>query len=161
MKEKWDIWNPSNLITKDSFLETIAYTNKGIFILFKSLNKEKNKIKLNFYGDVVLYRVCDEGVRLNLYEDLAYRRLLDLYYLNERPFNGCSTDVAREIGMLDSLTDVEYVLNKFFTEKNNAWHNKRCDREIKAYQSKQKTAKKAGIASGIARKKKERPLNDR
>lgn len=101
--------------------------------------------------------------RLNLYEDLAYRRLLDLYYLNERPFNGCSTDVAREIGMLDSLGDVEYVLNKFFTEKNNEWHNKRCDREIKVYQAKQKTAKKAGVASGIARKKKgttvERPLN--
>ena len=103
--------------------------------------------------------------RLNLYEDLAYRRLLDLYYLTERPFNGCSTDVAREIGMLDSLSDVEYVLNKFFVEKDGAWSNKRCDSEIKAYQSKKKTAKKAGIASGIARKKKgttvERPLNEK
>ena len=101
--------------------------------------------------------------RLNLYEDLAYRRLLDLYYLTERPFNGCSKDVAREIGMLDSLGDVEYVLNKFFTEKNGVWSNKRCDADIKAYQAKQKSAKKAGIASGIARKKKgttvERPLN--
>jgi len=101
--------------------------------------------------------------RLNIYEDLAYRRLLDLYYLSERPLNGCLKDVAREIGMLDTITDVEYVLNKFFVEKNNAWHNKRCDREIKAYQDKRKTAKKAGIASGIARKNKgttvERTLN--
>ncbi len=101
--------------------------------------------------------------RLSIYEDLAYRRLLDLYYLSERPLNGCLKDVAREIGMIDYLQDVEYVLNKFFTEKNNAWHNKRCDREIKAYQDKRKTAKKAGIASGIARKNKrtdvERTLN--
>jgi len=101
--------------------------------------------------------------RLSIYEDIAYRRLLDLYYLNERPLNGCSTDVAREIGMLDSLGDVEFVLNKFFTEKSSAWHNKRCDQDIRAYKSKQKTAKKAGIASGIARNKKrttvERPLN--
>ena len=103
--------------------------------------------------------------RLNIYEDLAYRRLLDLYYLSERPLNGCSKDVAREIGMQDSLGDVEFVLQKFFTEKNNAWHNKRCDRDIKTYKAKQKSAKKAGIASGIARKRKgtdvERTLNEK
>lgn len=103
--------------------------------------------------------------RLSIYEDIAYRRLLDLYYLSEQPLNGCSTDVAREIGMLDSLGDVEYVLNKFFTEKNGAWHNKRCDNEIKAYRNKKKAAKKAGIASGKARKAKrttvEQPLNEK
>ncbi len=103
--------------------------------------------------------------RLSIYEDIAYRRLLDLYYLSERPLNGCSTDVAREIGMSDSLTDVEYVLNKFFIEKNGSWYNKRCDNEIKVYHNKQKSAKKAGVASGIARKKKrttvERPLNEK
>ena len=103
--------------------------------------------------------------RLSIYEDIAYRRLLDLYYLSERPLNGCSTDVAREIGMSDSLGDVEYVLNKFFIEKNNAWYNKRCDNEIKVYHNKQKSAKKAGVASGVARKKKrtdvEQPLNEK
>lgn len=101
--------------------------------------------------------------RLSIYEDIAYRRLLDLYYLNERPLNGCSTDIAREIGMIDSLGDVEYVLNKFFTEKNGEWMNKRCDEEIKAFHSKKKSARKAGIASAKARNKKrtdvERPLN--
>ena len=101
--------------------------------------------------------------RLNVYEDLAYRRLLDLYYLNERPFNGCSTDVARDIGMLDSLGDVEFVLNKFFTEKDGIWYNKRCDAEIKAYQDKRKTASKAGKASAKARRSKvnEQTFNDR
>ena len=48
--------------------------------------------------------------RLSLMEDLAYRRMMDAYYVAERPFNGCSTDVAREIGMMDQLEAVEYVL---------------------------------------------------
>ena len=70
MKEKWNIWSPSDLITEDYFVETIAYTRKGIFVLLISLDKKKDIIKLNFYCGVVLYRVCDEGVRLNLYENL-------------------------------------------------------------------------------------------
>ncbi len=52
--------------------------------------------------------------RLTPLEDLAYRRMLDLYYLNEQPLNGCVTDVAREIGLSDHAGSVEYVLSKFF-----------------------------------------------
>ena len=54
--------------------------------------------------------------RLTLLEDLAYRRMLDLYYLNEQPLNGCITDVAREVGLSDHVNAVEYILSKFFTE---------------------------------------------
>ena len=99
--------------------------------------------------------------RLCLQEDLAYRRLLDLYYLNERPFNDCLKDVARDIGMLDSSGDVEYILNKFFVLKDGYWHQERADREIEAYKSKQKSASKAGKASAKARQLKasERTLN--
>ena len=101
--------------------------------------------------------------RLTIHEDIAYRRLLDLYYLNERPLNGCSTDVAREIGMLDLLADVEYILSKFFEKDGELWRNKRCDIDIKAYQGKRKSASKAGKASAEARrgKAKEQTLNDR
>lgn len=100
--------------------------------------------------------------RLSIHEDIAYRRLLDLYYLNERPFNGCSKDVAREIGMTDFLGDVEYILTKFFTKSGDKWVNKRCDSEIKAYHNKQKSASKAGKASAKARQSKasERTFND-
>ena len=49
--------------------------------------------------------------RLSLMEDLAYRRLLDLYYLNEQPFNECLTDVAREIGMPEHKDEITYILN--------------------------------------------------
>jgi len=92
---------------------------------------------------------------LSLIEDIAYRRLLDLYYLNERPFNGCSTDVAREIGMREHQEEVEYVLNKFFpSDGNGSWINKRAEEEVRAYRMKKKTAAAAGRASGKARRSK-------
>ena len=101
--------------------------------------------------------------RLSPIEDLAYRRLLDGYYLNERPFNGCSTDVAREIGLLDYQSEVDYVLNKFFTNSTGDWTQSRVEQEISAYHGKQKSASKAGKASAKARQAKasEQTFNDR
>lgn len=91
--------------------------------------------------------------RLSPMEDLAYRRMLDLYYLNERPLNGCSADVAREIGLADFSSDVEYILNKFFTKVDDTFTQKRVDNEIAAYQKKRKQAAKAGRASAKARQR--------
>lgn len=101
--------------------------------------------------------------RLSLIEDLAYRRLLDLYYLTERPFNGCSTDVARDIGLQDYQKEVDYILAKFFPKDGENWVNSRCKKEIESYQSKKATASKAGKASAEARKNKasKHPFNDR
>ncbi len=101
--------------------------------------------------------------RLSLMEDLAYRRLLDLYYLTEHPFNECLTSVAREIGMPEHKEEIEYVLNKFFILDDGFWVQYRADKEIKAYQSKRKQQSKAGKASAEARKTKasEQTSNDR
>lgn len=101
--------------------------------------------------------------RLSLMEDLAYRRLLDLYYLNERPLNGCSKTVAREIGMVEHHDSVDYILNKFFTKDGDSWVQKRADQEIKLYQNKKKAASRAGKASAKARQVKgsEQESNDR
>lgn len=101
--------------------------------------------------------------RLSILEDIAYRRLLDSYYLNERPLNGCTADVAREIGMQDYSKEVEYVLSKFFTKVDDEWVNKRADIEIQFYQKQKKTASKAGKASAKARRIKasEQAFNDR
>ena len=90
--------------------------------------------------------------RLTPLEDLAYRRMLDLYYLNEQPLNGCVTDVAREIGLCEHVKAVEYILGKFFIEKENGFSQKRIDLEIKKYKSNAKNKSKAGIASAKARK---------
>lgn len=87
-------------------------------------------------------------------EDLAYRRMIDLYYLNERPLNMCSTRVAREIGLNDHVDSVEYILDNFFYKTDEGFRQKRIDREIKKYQSNSKQKSKAGKASGKARRNK-------
>ena len=91
--------------------------------------------------------------RLSLMEDLAYRRMIDTYMLDERPFNGSSADVARAIGMMDQLAAVEYVLGKFFTRSEAGFANARCDREIAHFQDKQLKASSAGKASAERRLK--------
>ena len=105
--------------------------------------------------------------RLTPLEDLAYRRMLDLYYLNEQPLNGCVTDVARELGLSEHVNEVKYVLSKFFTETEVGFSQKRIDLEIKKYKSNHKSKIKAGKASAKARQVKasskvtpvEQPLN--
>ena len=84
---------------------------------------------------------------LNLYEDLAYRRLLDAYYLREKPLPKEVEVVARLIMMNERLTDVERVLNEFFEATKVGWVNKRADEEILRFHKKLATASKAGKAS--------------
>ena len=107
------------------------------------------------------YAAATKG--LSLLEDLAYRRILDLYYTSEQPLNECLTDVAREIGMRDQQQEVDYVVQKYFTLTADGWSQKRAEREVEAYQSKQKSASKAGKASAEARRIKasEQTFNDR
>ena len=47
---------------------------------------------------------------LSLLEDLAYRRLLDAYYLSEKPFQGSPADIAKEIGMTSQFETNAYKL---------------------------------------------------
>lgn len=96
-------------------------------------------------------------------EDIAYRRLMDEYYLHEQPLNGCSTDVARSIGMRDYSDDVAYVLDRFFQKDGDIWRHKRIDREIEQYQKQLDAKSKAGKASAKARQARasEQPSNKR
>ena len=85
-------------------------------------------------------------------EDLAYRRLLDLYYLHERPLNEDVAYVARKINMKDNVLEVQTVLEEFFKlEVGKGWINPRADEEIEKYQSKVQSAIRAGKASALAR----------
>lgn len=87
-------------------------------------------------------------------EDIAYRRILDLYYLHERPFNGCSTDVARAIRMREHPLEVEAVLREFFVwTEGVGWVQERAQREVDEYAERREDAAKAGRASGRARRK--------
>ena len=88
---------------------------------------------------------------LGLLEDLAYRRLLDEYYLHERAFNVCSTIVARQIGMLEHSESVDFVLKTFFVLEEDGWVNKRAEKEIAHFKSKSEAASRAGRASAQRR----------
>jgi uncharacterized protein YdaU (DUF1376 family) len=88
---------------------------------------------------------------LDLLEDLAYRRILDLYYLHERPLNGDATLVAKQIGMKDEAAIVRDVLNEFFVKTDEGYINGRADKEIAHFHSKIEQASKAGKASAERR----------
>ena len=68
---------------------------------------------------------------LTLMEDLAFRRLLDHYYLHEHPIK--QRDIARQIGMRDQEQDVLTVLNEFFVSTETGFINPRADKEIAGY----------------------------
>jgi len=68
---------------------------------------------------------------LNLLEDLAFRRLLDYYYLHEIPIK--QRDIARQIGMRDNEQEVLSVLNEFFVSTEMGFINPRADAEIVKY----------------------------
>jgi len=84
-------------------------------------------------------------------EDIAYRRLLDIYYLHEQPLNSCIASVARQIGMKEYESEVGLVLEEFFTLSDQGWVSSRADKEIAHYHSKIEQASKAGKASAERR----------
>jgi uncharacterized protein YdaU (DUF1376 family) len=75
---------------------------------------------------------------LSLLEDLAYRRLLDFYFLHEQPIK--HRDAARQIGMRDHEEDVLTVLNEFFLSTDDGFVNPRANKEIEEYKAHQGTS---------------------
>lgn len=65
-------------------------------------------------------------------EDLAYRRMIDLYYQTEEPFTDTSK-LARKVR--SSFEIVGAILTEFFIYQDNAWHLKRADEEIAKYKA--------------------------
>jgi uncharacterized protein YdaU (DUF1376 family) len=77
---------------------------------------------------------------LTLIEDLAFRRLLDHYYLHEVPIK--QRDIARQIGMRDNEQEVLAVLNEFFVSTEKGFVNPRSDEEITKYRKFSEDGKK-------------------
>jgi uncharacterized protein YdaU (DUF1376 family) len=75
---------------------------------------------------------------LSLLEDLAYRRLLDFYFLHEQPIK--HRDAARQIGMREHEEDVLTVLNEFFLSTDDGFVNPRANKEIEEYKAHQGTS---------------------
>jgi uncharacterized protein YdaU (DUF1376 family) len=77
---------------------------------------------------------------LSLIEDLAFRRLLDHYYLHEAPIK--QRDIARQIGMRDNEQEVLTVLNEFFVSTEQGFINPRADEEVSKYRKFSEDGKK-------------------
>jgi len=95
---------------------------------------------VNFYpfhiGDYISHtsHLTDE-------EDLAYRRMIDLYYMTESPFPNDAAWIARRVRTNPAI--VLTLLNEFFElENDDLWHSLRADKEIAKYQYLQESGKK-------------------
>lgn len=76
-------------------------------------------------------------------EDLAYRRMLDIYYLHESPLPDDVEDIARLIRMRTHCERIATVLRECFELHSDGWHNKRADEEIKTIQAKSNKARES------------------
>lgn len=64
-------------------------------------------------------------------QDLAYRRLLEMYYDTEQPIPLETQRVARRLRV--DTESVDIVLSDFFTKTEGGWRHERCDDEIAKY----------------------------
>jgi uncharacterized protein YdaU (DUF1376 family) len=122
----WLLTSLPTIIDRESHL--------GLFLLEKAMHYYQFNI-----GDYVSHTA-----HLTNDEDLTYRRLLDLYYQTEKSFDVADlSKVARKVKSNEET--VMLILQEFFefNINDNSWHNKRADSEIKAYQSKADSARKA------------------
>ncbi len=92
-------------------------------------------------------------------EDLAYRRLLDLYYMSERPIPLDTESVSRKIRL--DLDITESVLNEFFERTEEGYRNHRCDIEIGKYQHQVATNTLLGKRGGRPKKTESEPNQNR
>jgi uncharacterized protein YdaU (DUF1376 family) len=83
-------------------------------------------------------------------EDLAYRRLLDLYYLSESPIPLETQQVSRRLRL--GSESVIAVLNEFFICTENGYIHKRCDAEIADYRHRQDKSRQNGKLGGRPKK---------
>jgi len=91
-----------------------------------------------------------DTAHLSLYEDLAFRRLLDLYYTSEKPIPNKTQEVSRRIRMTEQIDAVQTVLEEFFMFdlEKDCWFHKRCDKAIADYQAKAERNRVVGKLGG-------------
>lgn len=94
-------------------------------------------------------------VHLSDAEDLAYRRLLDLYYMSEKEIPLNTELVARKIRL--DLDITETVLDEFFEKTETGYFNARCDAEVAKYNSQVAINRELGKRGGRPKKTESEP----
>jgi uncharacterized protein YdaU (DUF1376 family) len=106
---------------------------------------------MNYYqfhvGDYISHTA-----HLDPIEDLAFRRLLDLYYQSESPIPNETKVVSKRIRLGSYEQEVINVLSEFFELIDGYWHHSRCDKEILAYKVKSERNREVGKLGGRPKK---------
>lgn len=79
-------------------------------------------------------------------EDLAYRRLLEMYYETEKPIPLDTGRVARRLRV--DTDSVSIVLEEFFLKTDDGWRHPYCDKQIVAYHGQAETSRQNGRKGG-------------
>ena len=112
---------------------------------------------MNYYqfhvGDYVSHTA-----HLDPIEDLAFRRLLDLYYQSESPIPNETKMVSKRIRLGSHESEVAAVLSEFFELIDGYWHHSRCDKEIAAYKAKSERNRQVGKLGGRPKKNPEETM---
>ena len=83
-------------------------------------------------------------------EDLAYRRLIDLCYLSERPIPGSIGHIAGVVGL--DFDCVEPVLKRFFKETPQGWITDVIAEDLAAHRKRVEHSKRIGSIGGTNKK---------
>jgi uncharacterized protein YdaU (DUF1376 family) len=94
-------------------------------------------------------------LHLSVMEDIAYRRLLDLYYDSEQPIPTDIPKVSRRLRM--DCDVVQSVLDEFFELTEDGYRNHRADLEILYYQEYLAKQKANGLKGGRPKKTQLKP----
>ena len=91
-----------------------------------------------------------DTAHLSIYEDVVFRRLLDLYYTSEKPIPNKTQEVSRRIRMNEHTQVVQAILEEFFDfdSERDCWFHKRCDKAIADYQAKAERNREVGKLGG-------------
>jgi len=117
-----------------------------------NLNASQHRMRKMHYFQFNIGDYASHTRHLSPMEDLAYRRLLDLYYLKDGEVYGDEAEVARQVGLRDYVQEVKQVLQDFFClDEDDRWSHARCDAEIAHFRQKSEKASNAGKASAQRR----------
>jgi uncharacterized protein YdaU (DUF1376 family) len=79
-------------------------------------------------------------------EDLAYRRLIDLYYANEGPLSADQELLERVVAL--DYDCIEPVLQRFFKRVDGQWTHGRMDQDLARRKKQAEQARKSGKRGG-------------
>ena len=91
---------------------------------------------------------------LSIVEECIFRKLLDYYYDTESPIPKETQSVIRRLRLVSYEVEFNVILNEFFVEMDDGWHNLRADIEISEYNKKADCARENGRKGGRPKKNK-------